>query len=212
MPFIQPDLGLTNTHVGLISGALSLTWSLAAFGIGAVSDRTGSRKGLLVLATLAFSVCSFGSGLATSFAMLLGARLLMGVAEGGIMPISQSLIASEVDARHRGPGDGSGAGTRFEPARIGHRTRVAGRLCRSVRVATCVLFLAGAPGLARWRCCSHGSFESRSSHRCRRPSPRPFTAASLRLVLAERNVLCARSCRSCSCPTSSCAGPSCRST
>jgi len=34
--------------------------------------------------------------------MMLGARLLMGVAEGGIMPISQSLIAAEVEPRHRG--------------------------------------------------------------------------------------------------------------
>src|SRR5581483_10972145 len=64
MPFVQPELGLTNTQVGLLSAALSLTWAIAAFGIGAISDRTGSRKGLLVLATLVFSVCSFGSGLA----------------------------------------------------------------------------------------------------------------------------------------------------
>jgi predicted MFS family arabinose efflux permease len=67
-----------------------------------VSDRTGSRKGLLIGATLAFSACSFLSGLAASFMMMLGARLLMGVAEGGIMPISQSLIAAEVNPRHRG--------------------------------------------------------------------------------------------------------------
>ena len=102
MPFVQPELGLTNTQVGLLSAALSLTWAIAAFGIGAISDRTGSRKGLLVLATLVFSVCSFGSGLATGFALLLATRLLMGAAEGGIMPLSQSLIASDVDTRHRG--------------------------------------------------------------------------------------------------------------
>jgi len=65
MPFIQPELGLSNTQIGLLSSGLSLTWAIAAFGIGVVSDRTGSRKGLLVLATLAFSICSFGSGLAT---------------------------------------------------------------------------------------------------------------------------------------------------
>ncbi len=110
MPFIQPDLGSTNTQVGLTSGALSLTWPFAAFGIGAVADRTGRRKGLLLLATLAFSICSCATGLVSSFAMLLGARLLMGVAEGGIMPISQSLIASEVDARYRGLAMGAAQG------------------------------------------------------------------------------------------------------
>ncbi len=146
MPFIQPDLGLTNTQVGMISGALSLTWSLAAFGIGAVSDRTGSRKGLLVLATLAFSICSFGSGLAASFAMLLGARLLMGVAEGGIMPISQSLIASEVDARHRGlaMGVAQGLGSSLLGSFVAPVMLVAFAEAFGWRHA---FFLAGAPGL-----------------------------------------------------------------
>src|SRR5882757_1927034 len=73
MPFIQPDLALNNTEVGVLAGALSLTWALAAFGVGVIADRVGSRKRLLILATLAFSICSFGSGVARSFAMLLGA-------------------------------------------------------------------------------------------------------------------------------------------
>jgi MFS transporter, ACS family, hexuronate transporter len=102
MPFVQPELHLSNTQVGILSGALSLTWALAAFAIGIVSDKTGSRKGLLVIATLAFSACSFISGIASSFVMLLGARMLMGVAEGGIMPISQSMVASEVGPARRG--------------------------------------------------------------------------------------------------------------
>jgi predicted MFS family arabinose efflux permease len=67
-----------------------------------VSDKTGSRKGLLIAATLAFSACSFLSGIAGSFLALLGARMLMGVAEGGIMPISQSLIMAEVKPERRG--------------------------------------------------------------------------------------------------------------
>ena len=102
MPFVQPELGLSNTQVGILASALSLTWACAAFGIGFISDRTGSRKGLLILATLAFSACSFLSGLAASFALMLGARLLMGAAEGGIMPISQAMIASEVTPERRG--------------------------------------------------------------------------------------------------------------
>src|SRR5262249_6570674 len=48
MPFIQPELRLTNAEVGLLSSALSLTWSIAAFGVGVLSDWTGSRKGLLI--------------------------------------------------------------------------------------------------------------------------------------------------------------------
>lgn len=101
-PFVQPDLGLNNTQVGLLASVLSLTWAFAAFGIGVVSDRTGSRKRVLLLSTLAFSVCSFLTGLAGSFFTLLAARALMGIAEGGVMPIAQAIIASEVKPEHRG--------------------------------------------------------------------------------------------------------------
>ena len=102
MPFVQPELGLSNTQVGILSGGLSLTWAIAAFGVGVVADRFGSRKKLLILSTAVFALCSFGSGLASGFAFMLATRLLMGAAEGGIMPLSQSLIASQVDARRRG--------------------------------------------------------------------------------------------------------------
>jgi len=102
MPFVQPSLGLSNTEVGFLSAALSLTWALSGFMLGRSTDRTGKRKAVIVWATVGFSLCSFVSGLATSFAMLLAARLLMGIAEGGVLPISQSLTASEVVPRHRG--------------------------------------------------------------------------------------------------------------
>ena len=106
MPFVKPDLGLTNEQVGIFQSALSLTWALAAFGIGRLSDRIGNRKLLLVLSTLIFSVCSFLTGLAQGFALLLGARLLMGAAEGGVMPISHAMVASEVSPARRGLAQG----------------------------------------------------------------------------------------------------------
>jgi len=102
MPFVQPDLRLTNTNVGMLASALSLTWAVAGFLIGRYSDRTGRRKSIIVAATIAFSAFSFVSGIATTFVMLFGARLLMGFAEGGVLPISQSLTASELVPAHRG--------------------------------------------------------------------------------------------------------------
>ncbi|MBC7985538.1 MAG: MFS transporter [Sphingomonadaceae bacterium] len=102
MPFVQPDLGLSFTQVGLLGSALSLTWALAGFFVGWLSDRTGKRKIIIVLATVLFSFCSVASGLASSFAMLLAARLLMGLAEGGVLPISHSLVAEEVSPERRG--------------------------------------------------------------------------------------------------------------
>jgi MFS transporter, ACS family, hexuronate transporter len=106
MPFVQPDLKLTNTQVGLLASALSLTWAIAAFGMGRLSDALGNRKLLLIASTILFSLCSFLSGIASSFALLLGARLLMGAAEGGIMPISHALVVSEVSPERRGIAQG----------------------------------------------------------------------------------------------------------
>src|SRR5688572_3801661 len=102
MPFVQPELGLSNTQVGLTAAALSFTWAISGFLVGGLSDRIGRRKPIIIAATVAFSLCSVLSGLATSFAILIGARLLMGVAEGGILPVSQSLTAAEVSPERRG--------------------------------------------------------------------------------------------------------------
>ncbi|BBD01504.1 MFS transporter [Sphingobium sp. YG1] len=102
MPFVSSDLKLSNFDIGLLSAALSLTWALSGFFISAASDRANSRKPMLIAAILCFSVCSFLSGLAVSFATLLGARLLMGAAEGPILPLSQSLVASSVPVKRRG--------------------------------------------------------------------------------------------------------------
>jgi MFS family permease len=146
MPFIQPELGLSNTQVGMLAGALSLTWALAALGVGALADRFASRKQLLILCTVAFSVCSFASGLASSFALLLGTRLLMGLAEGGIMPVSQALIASEVSPRHRGlaMGVAQGFGSSLFGSFVAPVVLVAFATWFGWRHA---FFLAGAPGL-----------------------------------------------------------------
>ena len=39
MPYIQPDLGLSYTQVGMLGSALSLTWALAAIFVGWLSDK-----------------------------------------------------------------------------------------------------------------------------------------------------------------------------
>jgi MFS family permease len=102
MPFIANDLHFNNSQVGLVASALSFTWAVAAFLGGAYSDRTGNRKTLLLITVVAFSLCSFASGFAVSFVTLFSTRLLMGLAEGPILPISQSLVAIESTAAKRG--------------------------------------------------------------------------------------------------------------
>ncbi|KPL69533.1 MFS transporter [Erythrobacter sp. SG61-1L] len=106
MPFVQPELQLSDTQIGLLAGGLSFSWAIAAFFVGKLSDSLGKRKLLLIASTVAFSLCSFLSGIATSFVFLFAARLLMGAAEGGVMPISHAMVASEVDPKRRGLAQG----------------------------------------------------------------------------------------------------------
>jgi MFS transporter, ACS family, hexuronate transporter len=102
MPLIQPELHLSNKQVGMLGSALSLSWAFAGLAVGRLSDVLGRRKLILVVAALVFSAASVLSGWAGSFAMLLVTRLLMGLAEGGVMPISQALVSAEVDPARRG--------------------------------------------------------------------------------------------------------------
>src|SRR5688572_19867764 len=53
-PSIAPELGLTNTHIGLIGGAFSLAWAWAGLAMGSISDRFGHRKAILIVATIVF--------------------------------------------------------------------------------------------------------------------------------------------------------------
>src|SRR6187431_1358930 len=66
--FIQQDLGLNNAQLGYIA------WAIAGLFMGALVDRIGRRKLILVVATLVFSLASVVSGFAGSFIALLGAR------------------------------------------------------------------------------------------------------------------------------------------
>ena len=107
MPLIQPELHLSNSQVG--HAGLGAGVELGARRPGyrqAVGCDWANASSILVICALVFSAASVLSGWATSFAMLLATRALMGFAEGGVMPISQALIAAEVDPARRGLGHG----------------------------------------------------------------------------------------------------------
>lgn len=80
-PFLAPELHLSHAQVGLLVSALALAWAFSSLIFGAVSDRFG-RRPVLIPAVFLFSLLSWLSGIARSFAQLLLVRTLMGVAEG----------------------------------------------------------------------------------------------------------------------------------
>ncbi|WP_314173839.1 MFS transporter [Streptomyces winkii] len=99
-PFINKEFSLSNTELGTLSGVLALTWALSGMVAGRLSDRLGRRKPILVAAVVLFSCFSAAGGLVAGFAGLLVARALMGVAEGAVLPLSQSLMV-EASREHR---------------------------------------------------------------------------------------------------------------
>jgi MFS family permease len=100
--YIVEDLKINNAQVGMLGAILSLSWAASAVIVGRWSDTLGVRKPFLVIIMLIFSACSVLSGLATSFTMLLVSRLIMGLAEGPLMPICLAILTAESSPHRRG--------------------------------------------------------------------------------------------------------------
>ncbi|MCM3726487.1 MFS transporter [Neobacillus cucumis] len=101
-PMISVDLGLNYTQLGLLGAALALTWSVSGPLGGFISDKVKSKKTMLAILVLLFSVISLMHGLAQSFAVLFVLRLLMGIVEGPLIPQTQSILAMESSERRKG--------------------------------------------------------------------------------------------------------------
>jgi MFS family permease len=95
MPFVSKELNLSNTQIGILAGALSLAWAFSSFFTTAWAEINNKKKVVFIVAVFVFSICSFGSGLATSFITLLLARLVMGFAEGPVIPLAQNFVDKE---------------------------------------------------------------------------------------------------------------------
>ncbi len=95
MPYVAKDLQLNNTQIGLLAGGLSLAWAFSSFFSTAWAETNNKKKLVFIIAVFTFSICSFGSGFAVSFTTLLLARLVMGFAEGPVIPLAQNFVERE---------------------------------------------------------------------------------------------------------------------
>ena len=95
IPFVTEDLLLNNTQIGLLAGGLSLAWAFSSYFTTAWSETRNRNKLTFVAAVFAFAICSIGSGLAISFLTLLIARVVMGFAEGPVIPLAQTFVERE---------------------------------------------------------------------------------------------------------------------
>lgn len=95
MPFIAKDLLLSDTQIGLLAGALSLAWAFSSYFTVAWAEVKNRKKLVFLIAVVTFSLCSFGSGIAFSFATLFIARFIMGFSEGAVIPLAQNFVERE---------------------------------------------------------------------------------------------------------------------
>lgn len=95
VPYVAKDLSLSNFQIGLLAAGLSLAWAASSYFTTAWSESKNKNKLTFVAAIFIFSICSFGSGLAIGFGTLLVARLLMGLAEGPVIPLAQVFVERE---------------------------------------------------------------------------------------------------------------------
>ncbi len=101
-PWIIPEFHLSGTQLGLLASGLSATIAVSGFLLASLADRTGRRKPILLVMLVLFSLFSAVSGLAAGFVMLLAARCILGVTEGPLAPIGQSVVALESSEHRRG--------------------------------------------------------------------------------------------------------------
>ena len=92
-PFIQEDLGLTNTQLGVLSGFLfALFYTVVAIPIAWLADRY-SRVNILSIALATWSGFTALTGLAGNFMQIGLARMGVGIGEAGGSPPSHSIIS-----------------------------------------------------------------------------------------------------------------------
>ena len=99
LPAIGASLGVTEeTRWGLVVTAFTFGFGAAQVFIGPVSDRYG-RRGLLLASLVAYALTALLAAVASSFVLLLAARVAQGVATAGARVIATSVIRDRFEGR-----------------------------------------------------------------------------------------------------------------
>jgi len=101
LPLIIASLHITDTQAGLLQTVFILVYALVSPAAGWLGD---SRRRLPIAAVgvILWSAATFSSGLASTFAMLLMARALVGVGEASYSVVAPSVISDLYPAQRRG--------------------------------------------------------------------------------------------------------------
>lgn len=142
--FVVPDLGLSNTQFGLLTGfAFILFYAAMGLFMGALADRF-HRPRLVAAALTLWSVLTAASGAARGFVSLAIPRMLIGVGESALTPTSMSMLADRFPA-HR-LGFAAGFYYMGVPIGVGASLLIAGYLGPAIGWRNC-FYLLGALGV-----------------------------------------------------------------
>ncbi|MEH6588565.1 MAG: MFS transporter [Halioglobus sp.] len=101
-PDIKAEFGLSDTQLGLLGGlSFALFYATMGLPIARLSDQH-SRKRIIIVSLVIFSVMTAFSGLAAGFISLLLMRVGVGIGEAGVNPASHSIIADYFPPKRRG--------------------------------------------------------------------------------------------------------------
>ncbi|MEV0766175.1 MFS transporter [Nocardia sp. NPDC050435] len=97
---IKDEFGLSDLAIGVLSGAFTVVYAVAGIAVGRMADR-GSRRTIMAVGLLVWSIFTAAGGGAWSFASLLIFRLAVGVGEASYAPAANSLLADLFPAAKR---------------------------------------------------------------------------------------------------------------
>ncbi len=142
--FVVPDLGLTNTQFGLLTGfAFIVFYAVMGMFMGALADLV-HRPRLIAVGLTLWSLLTAASGAARGFVSLAAPRMLIGVGESALTPTSMSLLADRFPSRRLG--FASGFYYMGVPIGVGVSLLIAGYLGPAIGWRNCFYGL-GAVGL-----------------------------------------------------------------
>ena len=100
--FIVPDLGLSNTEFGILTGlAFIIFYSIMGVIMGAIADRVHRPK-FMAIGVALWSLLTAATGMAKSFWMLLLPRMFIGVGESILTPTAISYMSDYFPKRNMG--------------------------------------------------------------------------------------------------------------
>jgi predicted MFS family arabinose efflux permease len=100
MPQIAHGLDVSVTTVAMLSTAFTLPYALVQPVLGALADML-SKTRLIIACMLILGVTTILSGLALNFEMLMGLRIVAGMAAGGVFPIALAVAGDRVPVNQR---------------------------------------------------------------------------------------------------------------